>query len=181
MGTRSTYEDWLQYPDDGRLYELIDGELYASPPPAIRHQRISRDLGIALHRFLAANDRGEMLHAPTGVRLGDERVLEPDLVIVLAEHAHRISDQVIDGAPDLVVEVLSPGTARRDLSLKRSVYEDAQVPEYWIVDPESQSIEVLRIVDGAYVRGGLFRRKDTLTSALLPGLEIVLGEVFPQR
>src|SRR5262245_37907481 len=125
---RMTYSDWLRLPDDGRLYEVIDGELLVSPPPSIRHQRISRRLQSQILRFLEASRLGEVFYAPVGVRLGDD-VLEPDLVIVLREHADRIGEQVIEGAPDIVVEILSPGSAKRDLNAKRMVYQAAGVPE----------------------------------------------------
>jgi Uma2 family endonuclease len=178
---RLTFQDWLAFPDDGRLYELIQGEVHVTPPPGIEHQRISRDLEFKLLTFLRERAAGEVLDAPVGVRLSDEDVFEPDLVVVLAEHADRIGAQVIDGAPDLVVEILSPGTAGRDLGPKRQAYLRAGVPEYWIVDPASQAIEVLALERGEYVRSGLYRRGDTLRSPLLAGLEIALQEIFAAR
>ena len=174
---RMTYSDWLRLPDDGRLYEIIDGELLVSPPPSIRHQRISRRLAFQIERFLEASPLGEIFYAPVGVRLGDD-VVEPDLVIVLREHADRIGEQVIGGAPDIVVEILSPGSAKRDLGAKRATYQSAGVPEYWIVDPESAAIEVLALERGAYLRVALLRRDDTLSSRLLEGLEIQLSMIF---
>jgi Uma2 family endonuclease len=178
---RLTYADWLRFPDDGRFYEILEGELYGALPPSIEHQRISRNLGFLVHTFLRQHAKGELLRAPLGVRLTDEDILEPDLVVVLSEHAHRIGTQVIEGAPDLIVEILSPGTARRDLGPKREKYLAARVPEYWIVDPASACVEVLALHDSEYVRHGLFRREDTLRSKLLPEIEIALMEVFSTR
>ena len=175
---RLTFADWLRFPDDGRLYEILEGELYVTPRPSVEHQRISRNIEFFLVSFLRRSSRGEVLDAPIGVRLSDEDVLEPDLVVVLREHANRIGTQVIEGVPDLIVEILSPGTARRDLGPKRDKYREAGVPEYWIVDPASATIDVQVLRDGAYVREALFRREETLRSPLLPGLEIALGEVF---
>ena len=175
---RLTYADWLQFPDDGRLYEIIEGELFVSPPPNIAHQRISRDLGFRLMTYLEEGGRGEILDAPVGVRVTDESIVEPDLAVVLREHADRIGTQAIEGPPDLVVEVLSPGTAPRDLGAKRRVYEELGVVEYWIVDPETESVEVLRLEAGRYARHGLYRRADVLRSGLLEGLEIELGPIF---
>jgi Uma2 family endonuclease len=172
---RLTFADWLRFPDDGRLYEILEGELYVTPPPSIEHQRISRNLLLNISRHFS---KGEVLYAPVGVRLSDEDVLEPDLVVVLREHADRIGAQVIEGTPDLIVEILSPGTARRDLGPKREKYREAGVPEYWIVDPASSSIEVLALRDGAYVRHGLFRKHEVLRSLLLPEIEIALAQVF---
>ena len=175
-----TFADWLQLPDDGRLYELIDGELLVSPPPSVQHQRVSRELEFLILEYLRRSKRGEVFDAPIGVRLGDD-VLEPDLVIVLNEHAERIGTQVIDGAPDIVVEILSPGTAKRDLGTKRQAYEAAAVPEYWIVDIESGAVEVLSLERGSYARAGLYRRDDTLRSRVLPDLALALAAVFSSK
>jgi Uma2 family endonuclease len=119
-----------------------------------------------------------MLHAPVGVKLSDEDVLEPDLVIVLAAHSARVGTQVIDGPPDIVVEILSPGTAKRDLGSKRAKYASSGVPEYWIVDPTARAIEVLRLTSAGYERHGLFKHAETLRSPALPGFELFLSEVF---
>jgi Uma2 family endonuclease len=175
---RMTYADWLKLPDDGRLYELIEGELLVTPPPSVSHQRISRDLEFALVSYLRRTGRGEVLDAPVGVKLSDEDIVEPDLVIVLAEHSSRIGAQVIDGPPDIVVEILSPGTAKRDLGTKRAKYASTAVPEYWIVDPEARAIEVLCLGSSGYERFGLFGRGDALRSRMLPDFELLLSEVF---
>jgi len=178
---RLTSRDWLGLPDDGRFYELLDGDLCVAPPPSIEHQRLSRDLEFELLTHLRRSNRGEVFDAPIGVRLGDDTVLEPDIVVVLQEHADRIQPQWIDGAPDLVVEVLSPGTARRDLVSKREAYQAAAVPEYWIVDPVAQTIEVLALERSLYARTGLFRRDQTLRSPILPELAIDLATIFRPR
>lgn len=175
---RLTFADWLRFPDDGRRYEILEGELYSTPPPSVEHQRISRNLEFFLMTFLRRHAKGEVLYAPIGVRLSDEDVVEPDLVVVLREHASRIGVQVIEGPPDIVVEILSPGTARRDLGPKREKYREADVPEYWIVDPANAAVEVLTLRDGAYVRHGVFGKSEILRSLVLPELEIALGEVF---
>jgi Uma2 family endonuclease len=168
----------LRFPDDGCLYELIEGELFVTPPPNIAHQRVSRDLGFVLLAYLRRSGVGELLHAPVGVRLGDESVLEPDLVVVLREHAALVGPQLVEGPPDLVIEVLSPGTARRDLETKREVYRSSCVPEYRIVDPVKACIEVLVLENDDYVRHGLFCRADTLRSRILRDFEVGLSEVF---
>jgi Uma2 family endonuclease len=175
---RLKFADWMRFPDDGRLYEIVEGELYVTPPPNIEHQRISRELEFILLAFLRRERRGEILDAPVGVRLSDEDVLEPDLLVVLRENADRVGEQVIDGPPDLVVEILSPGTARHDLGPKRAKYEEAGVPEYWIVDPVSKSIEIQVLHEGKYARHALVRRDEILRSPLLPGLEVALEDVF---
>jgi len=176
-----TYENWLAFPDDGQRYELIDGELYVSPVPSIRHQRVSRELEFALLSYLRRTGRGEVLDAPVGVRLARDSVLQPDIVVVLREHASQVGEQVIDGPPDIVIEVLSRGTARRDLGVKREKYRATGVPEYWIVDPVHAAIEVLVLENGDYVRHGLFGPSDTLRSRALSDLEIALADVLAAR
>jgi Uma2 family endonuclease len=175
---RLGYADWLRLPDDSRLCELLEGELLLAPPPSIAHQRASRNLELRLAEYLRRTGAGEVLDAPVGVRLAEDTVLEPDLVVVLSAHADRVGDQAIEGVPDLVVEVLSPGTAQRDLGRKRDLYERHGVPEYWIVDPEARTIEVLALASGLYDRAGLYGTGDVLRSAVLPAFELPVGEVF---
>jgi Uma2 family endonuclease len=113
------------------------------------------------------------------VKLSDDNVAEPDLVVVLAEHAHKVDEAWIDGAPDLVVEILSPGTASRDLSVKREIYEQSGIPEYWIVDRKAGAIEVLTLEGGRYVRFGRFERGSVLRSKKLAGFEVAVSSVLP--
>jgi Uma2 family endonuclease len=176
----ASFEDWLALPDDYRC-ELIDGEWFMSPSPNTAHQRVSRDLAFILIGYLRYSEKGELFPAPLGVRLDERSVLEPDLLIVLREHAARVGTQVVDGPPDLVVEILSPGSARRDLRIKREKYRSTGVPLYWIVDPINARIEVLVLENGDYLRFGMFGRSDTLRSGVLADLAIALCDVFPAR
>lgn len=175
------FEDWLRLPEDNRFYEILGGELVVSPPPATQHQRIVRDLTLELHHFVEEGGLGEVLFAPVGVKLSDRDVVEPDIVVVLAESPARIGTQVIEGPPDLVVEVLSPGTAQRDLGPKREIYQRTGVREYWVVDPREGRIEVLQAVEGRFHRSGLFSAGEALTSPLLPGFELPLARIFALR
>jgi Uma2 family endonuclease len=175
---RLTFEDWLRFPDDGKLYEVIGGELFVGPSPTWRHQLIGTELLFRLRTYLGPGSRGRVASAPAGVRLSDEDVVEPDLVVILEEHRERIDESSVAGTPDLVVEILSPGTAGRDLRVKRALYERSGIPEYWIVDPVAETIQVLALAEGSYREAGLYQRGDTLLSLLLPGLEIPLSEVF---
>jgi Uma2 family endonuclease len=175
---RLSFSDWCQFPDDARLYEIIDGELFMTPPPSIAHQRASGRIQFRLTEYLRRTQAGELFDAPVGVRLDDENVVEPDLLVVLSVHAARVGTQVIEGAPDLVVEVLSPGTARHDLGLKRELYARHGVAEYWIVDTQTRSIEVFRLETGLFTRAGLYRPGEQLTSPLLTKFELDVAEVF---
>ena len=148
--TKLTYEDYLQFPEDGRRHEVIDGDHYLSAAPFVSHQRVSRNLMIHLHRHFDLTGMGEVLHAPVAVVLSQSDVVEPDLVVVLAEHASRIRRERIEGAPDLVVEILSPSTAYRDRGLKLDLYQKAGVSEYWIVDPERKVVQQYVLTDGVF-------------------------------
>jgi len=173
------YEDWLDLPDEGRLCELIDGEIFLSPSPSVAHQRLTLTLAVSLRAHVQSTGQGEVFIAPLGVRLDERTVLEPDVFVVLREHAGRVGDQVIGGPPDLVVEVLSPGTARRDLGAKREKYRAHGVSEYWIVDPVGASIEVLVLEKEDYAHLGRFDRSQALHSRVLNGRVIALADVFP--
>lgn len=177
---RVNFDDWLQTPDDGRRYEILGGEFFVAPPPNLLHQRISKNLFLKLSQHLEATATGEAFYAPVGVKLSEENVVEPDLVVVLEENRHRIGTQAIEGPPDLVVEILSPGTAGRDLGPERALFERGGVPEYWIVDPEAATVEVLSLAGGAYRRIGLFGHGESLRSRRLVGLEIAVEAVFPE-
>jgi Uma2 family endonuclease len=175
---RLTFEDWLRLPDDGIRYEVIGGELFGEPPPTWRHQLIATELLFQLRTYFGAGFRGRIATA-AGLRLSNEDIVKPDLVVFLEEHHDRIDESAVAaGPPDLTVEILSPGTAGRDLCEKRALYERSGIPEYWIVDPRAQRTQVLTLVGGAYREAGLYRSGDTLVSPLLPGLEIPVIEIF---
>jgi Uma2 family endonuclease len=175
---RLTYRDWLQLPDDGRLYEVLEGELFVAPPPSLDHQFASSNLHHHVGTFVRHAQSGRALAAPTGVRLDNDTVLEPDIVVVLREHADRLGEQVIEGPPDLVVEILSPATARRDALRKRRAYERHGVPEYWIVDPVARTVEVLVLHGERYRRDGIHAEGERFRSRVLVGFELDVAEVF---
>ncbi len=176
---RVGWREWLALPETHLFCEILDGEVHMSPAPSVLHQTVAGELFARLREHVRSGDLGRVFIAPLGVRLSEEDVVEPDVVVVLRPHLSRIAEAGLLGAPDLVVEVLSPGTAGRDLGIKRRLYERYGVPEYWIADPHARVVEVLSLTGTGYKQAGLFRREDALTSPLLPGLEIPLGEVFP--
>lgn len=177
--TGLSYEDWLRLPEDGGRQEIIDGTLVVTAAPATDHQWVAEELGYRLGRHLRERKLGKLFHAPVGVHLARDRIVEPDLAVILTEHLDRIGKAAIHGAPDLVVEVLSPATEQRDRGEKREMYADAAVAEYWIVDPEAGSVEVLQWVEGRYRVHAVFGPGDSLSSPLLPCLEIELAEILP--
>ena len=145
-----TYTDYAAIPEDGRRYELRDGELSVTPAPGTRHQAILRDLLGLLNEHVKRAALGVVFPAPVDCILSDTTVLQPDLVFVEAARQARVTERGIEGAPTLVVEILSPSTARADRTVKASLYARHGVPWYWIVDPEARTIEALALCGGAY-------------------------------
>ncbi len=172
-----TYADYLQTPDDVR-YELIEGELMMAPAPTPLHQLISTNFVALLAPFAKRNRLGWILSAPIDVHLSDTNLLQPDIIFVSNERAGIIGDVDIQGAPDLAIEIASPGTRQRDQTDKRALYERFGVLEYWMADPVADTVAVLRLEDGRFVSSGVYGIEDNLTSPLLPGLTIDLSEIF---
>ncbi len=173
-----TWRDALLMPEDGNRYEAIGGELYVTAAPSFRHQRISFRLSLALYRLLEEPGLGLLCPAPVGVEIpGTEEGLQPDLVFVSSERLHIIGDDWIRGAPDLVVEILSPSTSERDRGLKRKLYQRHGVKEYWIVDPEAERVEVWNFAGGAAEPQIFSARLPVRFGGALEG-EIDLREIF---
>lgn len=174
-----TYEDWLRLPDDGFRYEVLDGVLYMTPPPAIKHQRASLRLARRMGTFAEERNLGEVLIAPCGVRLPTQPVpVQPDILFVSAARQDIVGEQYVEGAPDLVVEVLSPSNWPYDRTEKFQAYLTAGVQEYWIVDYRACTIEVFTLEEGAYALVGQFGSGETAHSPLLAGFQVAVDEVF---
>lgn len=177
-----TYEDYKSLPfSETRRYELLGGELIMVPSPSFEHQRISWELEFRLSEFVRRHQLGMVLHAPLDVVLGkgeDREVAQPDILFISNERRTIIHREEIRGAPDLIVEILSPSTADYDRRYKRTLYARHGVSEYWLVDPDAQTIEVLALTERGYERAGLYKKNETLGSPLLPGLRIPVDEIF---
>jgi Uma2 family endonuclease len=176
-----TYDDFLSFPDDGRRHELIDGDHYVTPSPSERHQRISMELTLALGTYLKATGAGRAYYAPFDVVMSDHDVVEPDLLVVLSDQLDVLAEKHVRGAPAIVVEILSPGTRRRDETLKRQLYARAGVLEYWMVDPERETITVCRQTTPGLLETAAeltAAAGDVLTSPLLPGFSAGLNAIF---
>jgi Uma2 family endonuclease len=163
--------------DEGRRFELIDGEEVVSPSPIPDHQEGLLRLTLVVAPFVRVNGLGRVLFAPTDVYLGEYGVVVPDLVFVSTERLSLIGPKRIDGAPDLVVEILSPSTRRDDLGRKFAMYAKAGVREYWLVDLLARRIDVYALVGDTYV---LFPEDDdgAIVSHVLPGLVIDVVALF---
>jgi len=174
---RFNYHDYLQLPEDKR-YEILDGELSMVPAPNIRHQRVSKRIEMALIRQVEEKGLGEILDAPCDVLLSNENVVQPDILFVRKERLAIIGEANIPGPPDLVIEILSPHTRHKDLTIKRKIYARFGIYEYWIVDPDAATVEVLTCKESGYVTAGIYRDSDQLSSPLLPDLALRLSEIF---
>ncbi len=172
---RLTYAEYVLLPDDGNQHEIIDGVHYMNPAPTTYHQTVSRRIQFALYTQIELPGLGQVFDAPTDVELNPYTVVQPDLVLVLTAHKHIITPTKIKGIPDLLIEILSPGTLEKDRALKRKSYETHRVPEYWIVDPLEHLVEQLVLNQDRYV---LREHGDSITPASIPNAEVKLNEIW---
>lgn len=173
-----TYEDYLELPDDGKRYEIIDGELYMSTSPTPNHQKIVRNFLFALSLYLKRHPIGEVMPAPLEVFFSQTNIAQPDIIFISNERSDIIKPTQIKGAPDLVIEVLSPSTEKRDRTVKLKMYARFGVREYWLPKEKTATVEIFRLQDGELVPVARLGKSDVLTSPLFPGLEISLDEIF---
>ncbi len=177
-----TYKEYRALPETGPHFQLVDGDLIMTPAPTTRHQRISRNLEFLLHEYAVNSGVGEVFDAPTDVVLSDTDVVQPDLFLVLSPNADRISEHAVVGAPDLVIEILSPASEALDRDYKRKLYARHGVIEYWIVDPVADVIEVwsLQANPDRPSADAAFSGDSVVASPLLPAFRLTPAEIFPR-
>lgn len=173
---RFTYDDYYALTDEKR-YELIEGDLYMVPSPYFYHQIVSGNIEFMLRDFVKKRNLGIVVYAPIDVVLSPEDVLQPDILFISKERRHIITEKNVSGAPDLVIEILSPSTQERDKLVKRNLYAKYGVKEYWIVDPSAKNIEILSLSGQGYKLFGVFFIDDVLSSPLI-GFTFPLKEAF---
>jgi Uma2 family endonuclease len=175
-----TYEDYLGFPDDGKRHELLEGEHMMTPAPSSFHQLAVAELLHALKGFLEGRDLGVVLTAPIDVLLSPTDVVQPDLCFVRRDRVEIVTRSGIEGAPDLMVEVLSPTTRQTDETTKLHVYAKRGVAEYWILDIEERTLRSLRWSEDGYRAQDerRFAGGDVVTTPVLPGLRLVLDSLF---
>jgi Uma2 family endonuclease len=173
-----TYDDLAALPDDGKRYELINGELFELTGTTPKHQRANIRLSTDLHQFVFSRELGEVFCAPLDVYFTPHNVVQPDIIYVSRQRRAIVRAQKIEGAPDLLMEILSPSNRRHDVIIKAALYATFGVPEYWLVDPEHDSIIVQSLRDGVFVpvssTDGIAR------SLVLPGFEVDPAEIFAE-
>lgn len=175
-----TYDDYVLIPEDGQRHEILDGEHYVTPAPTLGHQDAAGALCSILRPFVRRHRLGRMFIAPVDVVFSKNDVAQPDLVFISNERAGILTKPNIQGAPDLVVEILSPSTRRKDEDVKGPLYEHFGVREYWMVDPEVRRVSVFRHNGSGFDPAVELSAEDgdVLATPLLPGLEIRVGEIF---
>lgn len=185
MATKSaapplTYEDYRTIPDDRHRHEIIDGEEYVSSSPTTPHQRIVGRLFNSLSNHVLSQDRGEVFVAPCDVLLSETDIVQPDVLFVAAERSNIVKQRGIEGAPDLIAEVVSEGNRRHDEVRKRKLYARHGVVEYWVVDPALETVKVYREPDGGYDRVAerTAEHEDALSTPLLPDWHFPLTDLF---
>jgi Uma2 family endonuclease len=172
-----TYRDYARLSDD-RRYEVIGGKLLLTPSPRTWHQRVSLNLTIALVEHVREHDLGEVLEAPCDVVLSETDVVQPDILFIRKDRLDIIGEKFVSSAPDLLVEILSPGTKTRDRKLKFRLYARFGVRELWIVDAPERSVEVYVNAGGRFRLGERYSFRKTLYSKILPRLRIPLASIF---
>ncbi len=174
--TKLGYEEYCLFPDNGNRHEIIDGRHYMNPAPSPEHQSVSIYLQHYLFTQIELAELGKVFDAPIDVQLSDYHIVQPDLVVLLNDGAARITKLKIDGPPDLLVEILAPSTSTNDLTLKRRLYEQAGVREYWIVDPNLCRVTQLVLSKGQYREQPAF--EEELSVHALPTVKVPLPEIW---
>ena len=172
-----TYEDYLNTPE-GERYELLDGELVLVASPNEEHQLASVKLVSLMYPYATRRDLGWVFHAPFDIVFSDSEVVQPDIMFISKEREHIRTAANVRGAPDLVVEILSPSSSRRDWKYKRGLYAKYGVREYWIVDPTNRIVSVMLLRDGVLEIAGAYVEGDTLESVAVVGFRVGVEEIF---
>jgi Uma2 family endonuclease len=176
-GGSITYADYLKI-DDGQRYEVIEGELFLTPSPGFCHQYIAANIEAFLRNYVEKQNSGLVLDAPFDVVPTDDVVLQPDVLYLSRERFSLLTENCLKGMPDLVVEVLSPSSSRRDRLQKSRLYFRHGVKEYWVVDPAAETVEVFSKGEKSWLLAGAYGPEDLLISPLLEGFTAPVAEIF---
>ncbi len=173
-----TYKDYSMLPE-GAPFQLIGGNLIMTPSPVPKHQRISKRIEFLLCEFVEkTHNLGEIFYSPIDVYFEETETYQPDIIFISKDRLNIIGEKKIEGAPDLIVEILSPSTAYYDLKQKKKIYAKHGVKEYWIVDPIENSIEIYENRDEDYIQLTGLINKGIIESKLLRGFELKVEDVF---
>lgn len=175
-----TVKDYMSTPE-GVRYQLLDGEMILAPSPTQKHQTLLANLYRLVYAFVSETNLGRVWFAPLDVVLSNHDVAQPDLMFISNERADIVTGANVQGAPDLVVEILSPSTAGYDEGYKRALYARHEVREYWLVDPVAETVEVLVLGEESFNSHMVFEAGQTLESPLLEGLSLALEDLFREN
>ena len=173
-----TYEDYRELPNDQKIYQVIGGKLLMVPAPSTRHQNVSRNLEFIIWSFVKSHNLGMVYYAPIDVVFSSTDVVQPDIVFIAKNRLAIVKEKGIFGAPDWVIEIVSPSTSKIDIKLKKDIYERFGVREYWMVYPEDEKAEVYLLKGGDYKLRGVFLKHDVLQVSTIEKLKVNLEEVF---
>ncbi|HWP23656.1 MAG TPA: Uma2 family endonuclease [Candidatus Binatia bacterium] len=173
-----TYEDYVQLPNDGKRYEILEGELSVTPAPSTKHQIASVNLTVLLSNHVRVKDLGRIFCAPVDLILEPTSVLQPDLLFVSKARQHIITERAVEGVPDLVIEILSPTTVRIDRVTKAQIYARHQVPVYWIVDAEQESVETYLLSEDGYRLAATLQGEAPASAPPFADLKFAAKEIF---
>ncbi len=174
--SKLTYAEYERIPDDGQRHEIVDGEHHVNPAPGTYHQTVSRRIQFQLYEQIELTGLGQVFNAPVDLQLSDFDIVQPDLVVVLEEKRSIITPTRIEGVPDLVVEILSPSSARTDRTLKKELYRRSRILEYWVVAPEEHVIEQYSLVGDRYELAG--RPSAEIVCRSIPEVRVDLVRVW---
>jgi Uma2 family endonuclease len=174
-----TYHDYAALPDDGRRYEIHDGELSVTPAPSPQHQICAANVFRILDGHVRSNGPGVVLFAPLDVILSDSAIVQPDLVYLASDRLGAVSRRGIEGPPSLVVEILSPSTTMVDRETKRRLYARHDVPDFWLVDPDARVIEAYRLEANGYTLALHASGSAPVDPPPFPGLGLVPASLGP--
>lgn len=175
---RWTYPDYARLPDNGMRYEVIEGDLFMNPAPRPKHQKVSLNLAVALHQFVKQHNLGDVYEAPIDVILPNlASTVQPDLLFIAGNRLDIVKEEFIEGVPDLIIEVLSPGNPDYDRRTKFQLYARAGVREYWIIDPDACTIDIFVLRGQAYAPLGGFSSGDKTRSEVLADFRLRVAEI----
>jgi Uma2 family endonuclease len=173
-----TYDDYLELPSDGKTYQIVGGDLYVVPAPTTYHQKVSINIASIIWNYVRKTDWGEVYDAPIDIHFSSTDIVQPDIVCVSRGRLAIIKENGIFGAPDLVVEVLSPSTRSMDAKTKKALYERYGVFEYLLVYPEEKKVESFLLRQGEYRGPKTYLGDEEMETVSIPGLKLDLKEVF---
>lgn len=176
---RLTYEEYARLtPPDSSIYELHDGQIIKMPTPTPKHQLFSTNLVTEINIFIRPQKLGRVIAAPMDTVFTPNDVLQPDILFLSTDNLHLIGDKKIEGAPDLVVEILSPSNHAKEMAYKKMIYELAGVREYWLVNLENQTITQYENIEKEFVKRQVLQKTDILQAIVLQGFQINVAHLF---